>query len=71
MKGMSPEKPRYRAGLGAWVRALKLKPPLLSALSELPCESPWQRREADQILGLKLNNLLVEVSLDGIRTEEA
>lgn len=71
MKGMSPEKPRYKAGLGASVRALKLKPPLLSALSEAPRESPWQRREADQLTGLMLNNLLLQVCLDGNNTGEA
>lgn len=71
MKGMSPEKPRYRAGFGAWPRALKLKPPLLSALSEGLRESSWQRRDAGQLTGLMLNNLLVHVSLGGITTEEA
>lgn len=68
---MSPETPKYRAGLGAWVRALKLKPSLVSPLSEMPRESPWQRREAGQLMGLMLNSLLVEVSVDGINTEEA
>lgn len=68
---MSPEKPRYRAGLGAWLRDLKLNPPLLSALSEVPCESPWQRREAGQLTVLVLTSLLVEVILGGINTEDA
>lgn len=68
---MSPEKPRYRAGLGAWLRDLKLKPPLLSALPEVPRESPWQRRKAGQLTVLVLNSVLVEVSLGCIDTEDA
>lgn len=70
-KGISPEKPRYRAGLGAWVRALKLKPSLEFPLSEVACESPWQRHVAGQPTLLILNNLPVDLSLEGVNTEEA
>lgn len=68
---MSPEKPRYKAGLGAWLRDLRLNPSLLSALSEEPCESPWQRRAVGQLTVLMPISLLVEVGLGGINSEDA
>lgn len=66
---MRPEKPRYRAGLGAWRR--DLKPLSLSALPEAPRESPWQRRRAGRLMVQVLDNVLVEVSLGGTVTEDA
>lgn len=71
IKGMRPENPRYRAGLGALARALKLKPSLLSLLSDLPLESLWQRCDVCQLTGLMLNSLLVVDGLNDIKTEEA
>lgn len=53
------------------MRALKLKPSLVFPLSEVPCEAPWQKREAGQPTVLILNNLLVDVGLEGVNTEQA
>ena len=57
--------------MGAWLRDLKLKPSLSPAVSWLSRASLWQRHEADQLVVLALNSLVVEISLGGIHTEGA